>query len=69
MAESQLSCLRCQSAMEIGFVPNPTHGQEVWFEGAAPTTFRGSFMIGKKRFVVIAYRCVACGYLESYARP
>jgi predicted nucleic-acid-binding Zn-ribbon protein len=55
--------------MEIGFVPNPTHGQEVWFEGAAPTTFRGSFMTGKKRFVVIAYRCVACGYMESYARP
>lgn len=68
MAESKLSCLRCQGAMEIGFLPNLTRAEQVWVEGDSPTTYRGSFLMGRKKFVVATYRCTACGYLESYAR-
>jgi hypothetical protein len=54
--------------MEVGFISHPTTGQQVWFEGDAPTTYRGSFMTGRKRSVVVSNRCTVCGYLESYAR-
>jgi hypothetical protein len=68
MADSKLSCLRCQCLMEAGFIPNPTRGQQVWFEGDAPTTYRASFMFGSKALVVATHRCSNCGYLESFAR-
>ena len=68
MTELKTICPKCQSAMETGFLPDAAHGQQVWFEGEAPTTLRGSLMKGRKRFVVVAHRCTACGYLESYAR-
>jgi hypothetical protein len=62
-------CLKCEGTMERGFIPNPTRGQQVWFEGEAPTTYRASFMFGRKPLTVATYRCLACGFLESYAEP
>jgi hypothetical protein len=69
MAENKLSCLRCQGAMNAGFIPNPARGQQVWFEGKSPTTYRASFMFGRKALVIATHRCSVCGYLESYAGP
>jgi hypothetical protein len=53
--------------MNAGFIPNPARGQQVWFEGEPPTTYRASFMFGRKALVVATHRCSVCGYLESYA--
>ena len=68
MTNSKLVCLRCKGTMEAGFIPNPLKGEQSWFEGEPPTTYRASFMFGRKPFVVVTHRCSACGYLESYAK-
>ena len=53
--------------MEAGFVPTPGRGQMKWFKGEPPKTYRESFMFGRTPLVVLTYRCLTCGYLESYA--
>jgi hypothetical protein len=68
MAESKISCLRCQGDMVAGFMPNPLRGEQIWYEGVAPKTYRENFMFGRKPSIVTTFRCSACGYLESYAR-
>ena len=54
--------------MDAGFIPNPTRGQQVWFEGEPPTTYRASFMFGRKFLVVLTRRCSVRGYLKSYTK-
>jgi hypothetical protein len=54
--------------MEEGFIPNPTRGQMVWYEGESPKTYRASFMFGRKALIVTTHRCSTCGYLESFAK-
>jgi hypothetical protein len=78
MAHMQPICLRCQGAMETGFILDYTYGGRVvssWVEGEpAQSTFFGKKVVGMtkvkdKRIIETAtYRCTACGYLESYAR-
>ncbi len=63
----QLKCLRCQGEMQAGFIPNMTRAQMVWHEGEPPKTYRESFMFGRQARMVSTYRCLVCGYLESYA--
>jgi hypothetical protein len=64
-------CLRCGGAMQQGYIVDRVSG---WYD---PTKwFEGELVIGKlggikkaksKPFLVSTYRCVQCGYLESYA--
>ncbi len=69
---SQLICPKCNNAMEPGFVVDHTYGGYAapeWAEGAAqPSLWTGLKMSGKERHPVQTFRCVRCGYLESYAR-
>ncbi len=67
-----LSCLRCQSAMEQGFLldrghANATQEQE-WVQGEVERSWWvGIKTKGRERYAVRTFRCPRCGYLESYA--
>jgi predicted nucleic-acid-binding Zn-ribbon protein len=69
MAEPNTNCPKCQNAMEVGFLPDATYGQHVWFQGVMPNSIVASLRQDKQKFDVTAYRCVGCGFLEFYARP
>lgn len=57
--------------MEEGYVLDSiaTHSNpEIWTEGKKPQSVWAKLIKGDKRsFEVVTYRCVSCGYLESYA--
>jgi predicted nucleic-acid-binding Zn-ribbon protein len=61
------ACPKCEGTIEQGFIPSLGRGQLLWFAGVPPATYRESFMFGRKALTVTTYRCLACGYLESYA--
>lgn len=58
--------------MESGFLVDNTHGgvtQAEWAEGPpVRSIWTGLKMRGKEKHPVTTFRCVKCGYLESYAR-
>lgn len=67
---SEFKCLRCQGEMERGFLleresvaPTPLN----WVEDGPEYRFLSLKTAGKRTYEVIAYRCLACGYLELYA--
>lgn len=66
-----LTCAKCGSSMEDGFLVDHTHGgvaKPEWADGPLQTSFwTGVKMKGKERRIVTTYRCTRCGYLESYA--
>ena len=72
MSESNLNCPKCSAPMEEGFVVDHTYGASVpsnWVEGEPVKSFwQGTKLSGKKQYRVETYRCVRCGYLESYAK-
>lgn len=57
--------------MEEGYVSDSMVTEskpETWTEGKAPNSVWACFKKGDKRsFEVSIYRCINCGYLESYA--
>jgi hypothetical protein len=66
-----LTCLRCHGEMEEGFVADfrdgITHFPIRWYPGQPePSFWTGTWSGGEPR-VVRTFRCVCCGYLESYA--
>lgn len=69
--ESNLNCPKCQSEMEVGFIADHTQSAKLpgdWVEGEPVKSFwSGTKISGKKQYRVVTYRCVRCGYLESYA--
>jgi len=73
---SQLVCPKCNNAMEPGFVVDHTQrdyadesAEPEWAEGTVQISWIGHVkMKGKERHPVQTFRCVRCGYLESYAR-
>jgi hypothetical protein len=79
MAENNVSCLRCQGAMETGFTVDNGHGARFvgsWMAGEPEfSSFFGRIvpvlakMKGRVAINTVTYRCTACGYLESYAKP
>ena len=70
-ARVQNSCPKCKGEMEPGVIPDMGYGR-VWVSGWQPGAadkgpLGGLKMRGKARYEVTAYRCKACGFLESYA--
>jgi len=70
---STLECLRCKSAMETGFIVDHGHAnasqEQEWVEGEVVKSFwRGVHTHNREKAKVVTYRCVRCGYLESYAK-
>ncbi len=72
MNQLALNCPKCSSEMEGGFIADYSHGGEIrpsdWVEGEPVKSFwYGTKIFDKKQFRVETYRCVRCGFLESYA--
>ena len=70
MAVEQRKCPKCHGEMAEGFVPDFCQSVKPpeWFEGTPERSFwTGVKLSGKARFQIRTYRCVKCGYLESYA--
>jgi hypothetical protein len=65
-------CPHCGGRMVAGFVVDRSYGncfQEEWIEGQPRRRFCFSVVPrGAIRRKVTTYRCVVCGFLESYAR-
>jgi len=65
-------CPKCGSAMEIGFLLDNAHVNyfpTIWVKGQPERSFlRTAKIKGKIKRGVESYRCVNCGFLESYAQ-
>ena len=68
-----VECIRCQTQMEPGFVPDNTHAgfqTQNWYPGKAEPSFWMGLKLKKDSLVPITtLRCPKCGHLESYAVP
>jgi predicted Zn-ribbon and HTH transcriptional regulator len=60
-------CPKCSAEMEEGFILE--HRQPVrWIAGKAETSISGDVKSSGEQRRIESYRCIGCGYLESYAR-
>jgi hypothetical protein len=61
-------CPKCGAEMEEGFTLE--HREAVrWISGTQKTSLLGDIKAsGKEHRRIDSYRCVGCGYLESYAQ-
>ena len=66
-------CPKCQGDMVLGFVADFAAAQVVastWVEGPPEkSVWYGTNVPEAKCIPIGTFRCAACGYLESYARP
>jgi hypothetical protein len=67
-------CPKCNGEMLQGFIfesQGPSHMVSTWVEGAPEKkTFWGGAKVPADKCVPVGtFRCSACGFLESYARP
>jgi hypothetical protein len=74
MADVQPRCLKCNTPMERGHIPDATHGrvlQSSWAPGEPEARrFIGGIQYRADELISLsAYRCPACGYVEFYALP
>lgn len=73
MMQNKFICPKCKGEMEEGFILDKGDyaSQQVsaWVEGEPhPSFWHGGVKVSdKRRYEVRSYRCVGCGYLESYA--
>jgi predicted nucleic-acid-binding Zn-ribbon protein len=72
MAVNEMECPKCKNEMEEGFLLDRTYGGNFpgkWIEGEPEKSFwTGTKTANKTQIDIATFRCVACGYLESYAR-
>ena len=73
MSAEPTRCPKCSGAMVQGFVfeiDGPLRKVNAWVEGPPEKSFWQNTKVPKENTVPIGtYRCSACGFLESYARP
>lgn len=73
MANVKLACPKCKSAMEEGFTLDRGHHNTAnvsyWIEGSPDKRWWGMKAGDKVKLEITTFRCVRCGYLESYALP
>jgi len=65
-------CGKCNSDMEEGFLLEMGEGNcmssQTWVEGKFERSFfMGAKLKGKAVYEVKTFRCIACGFLDSYA--
>ena len=72
MAEEIDRCAKCAGNMERGFILEQSLNDYIpntWVEGPPePSFWTQTKVSGKVKRLVETYRCVQCGYLESYAK-
>ena len=74
MSTEQTRCPRCGGRMTQGFVVDFHQGGlrrvSSWVEGAPQKSFwHGTTAPDLKGIPIGTFRCEACGFLESFARP
>jgi predicted Zn-ribbon and HTH transcriptional regulator len=66
-------CPKCNGEMVQGFlfeIDGPTRKVSTWVEGEPEKSWFVSTKVPKEKCVPVGtFRCSACGFLESYARP
>jgi ribosomal protein L37E len=64
-------CSKCSSEMEEGFLLEKSDvllSSETWVAGKPEKSFlQGLKLKGRALYDVKTFRCIACGYLDSYA--
>ena len=64
-------CPKCGGRMEEGFVLDQSHSARLvsrWVEGKPVVSFfMGAKINGRAQRDIVSFRCIACGFLESYA--
>jgi hypothetical protein len=72
MSASHQQCPKCKGEMELGFVLDNSHAVRIvsqWMPGPPQKSFWTGTKAPDDQLVPIGtFRCVACGFLESYAR-
>ncbi len=74
MSTEKTQCPKCNGEMVQGFIGDLAAGAvrrvSSWVEGAPEKSFwRGTNAPEESYIPVGTFRCAACGFLESYARP
>ena len=73
MSAGPTRCPKCGGGMVQGFLfesEGPKRVVSTWVEGAPEKSWLGSAKVPKEKCVPVGtFRCSACGFLESYARP
>ena len=66
------TCIKCGAPLEEGFILDNAHSarlQSEWIEGVPERSrWTGLKLKGKERIPVVTFRCLRCGYLESFAQ-
>jgi predicted nucleic-acid-binding Zn-ribbon protein len=67
-----MSCPKCAGEMQEGFIPDAvSHGNRRVARRVAGNPealfWEGAKIEGREQHFIQSFRCVACGYLESYA--
>jgi Domain of unknown function (DUF6487) len=68
-------CPKCAKPMEEGFIINYSHAAAVpstWIAGRPERSVwigidLGLNLKGRQRIAITTYRCIGCGFMESYA--
>ena len=73
MSAEPTRCPKCNGEMVQGFlveIDGWMRKVSTWVEGAPEKSWFGSAKVPKEKCVPVGtFRCSACGFLESYARP
>ena len=73
MSAEPIRCPKCNGEMVRGFIFERQGANRLvstWVEGAPEKSFwQGTKVPAEKCVPVGTFRCSACGFLESYARP
>jgi predicted nucleic-acid-binding Zn-ribbon protein len=64
-------CPKCGRGMKEGFILDATYGGKLvskWVAGKPEASFWSGTKVGdREQHSIQSFRCVACGFLESYA--
>ncbi len=71
MSDETRICPKCKAPMGEGFIVEQNltnYIPSVWVEGPPePSFWTITKVFDKPKKLVVSYRCIQCGYLESYA--
>jgi Domain of unknown function (DUF6487) len=65
--KTSFNCPKCGAEMQPGFILEHRKALR-WIAGEPKTSFLGDVGATGEQRHIESYRCVGCGYLESYAR-
>ncbi|MEK6256326.1 MAG: PF20097 family protein, partial [Chloroflexota bacterium] len=72
MSEDNSVCPKCGGEMKKGFTVDSSYGANLvqkWMLGIPRRSLLFGVMVKRSKLIPVrTYRCVNCGYLESYAK-